>query len=119
MPSEEQNNNTNDDNSQIKTEKTELNTGQKQDEELIEPIYIKVAEDENDEAVELPCEKDNSILLSTLTSQFPGKFESMINYLDLNSKIILYPKKKVHPVLNIVIQKPMPCVVFDCLMDDF
>lgn len=34
--------------------------------------YIKVAEDENDEAVELPCEEDNSILLSTVTSQFPG-----------------------------------------------
>ena len=37
-----------------------------------EQIYIKVAEDENDEAVELPCEEDNSILLSTVTSQFPG-----------------------------------------------
>lgn len=37
-----------------------------------EQIYIKVAEDESDEAVELPCEEDNSILLSTVTSQFPG-----------------------------------------------
>ena len=41
-------------------------------EENHEPIYIKVAEDENDEAVELPCEEDNSILLTTVTSQFPG-----------------------------------------------
>ena len=42
------------------------------DDDYSEPIYIKVAEDEDDEAVELPCERDNSILLSTLSSQFPN-----------------------------------------------
>lgn len=51
------------------------NSRREDEEEHSEPIYIKVAEDENDEAVELPCERDNSILLSTLTSQFPGKFD--------------------------------------------
>jgi len=73
MASEEQNN------SAIKEESVSLSESQestdsnnKKDDEYSEPIYIKVAEDENEEAVELPCEEDNSILLSTLTSQFPG-----------------------------------------------
>ncbi|CAG2176166.1 unnamed protein product [Oppiella nova] len=36
--------------------------------------YIEVAEEEGEEAIEIPCEEDaaNSILLSTLTSLFPG-----------------------------------------------
>lgn len=34
--------------------------------------YIQVAEDENEDAIELPLEEDNTMLLSTLTSQFPG-----------------------------------------------
>ena len=33
---------------------------------------IQVAEDENEEAMELPCEEDNTLLLSTLIAQFPG-----------------------------------------------
>lgn len=38
-----------------------------------EPVlYIQVAESEDDEAIELPCEPDGSILLSTVSSQFPG-----------------------------------------------
>jgi putative uncharacterized protein (fragment) len=34
--------------------------------------YIQVSEDESEEPIELPCEEDTSMLLSTLTSQFPG-----------------------------------------------
>lgn len=35
-------------------------------------IYIQVAEDEGEEPIELPCEEDGTMLISTLTSQFPG-----------------------------------------------
>ncbi|UXI15888.1 Tensin-3 [Sarcoptes scabiei] len=34
--------------------------------------YIKVAEDEGEEPIEIPCENDHTILLTTLTSLFPG-----------------------------------------------
>lgn len=34
--------------------------------------YIQVAEDEADEPIELPLEDDNTVLLTTLSSQFPG-----------------------------------------------
>lgn len=34
--------------------------------------YISVVEDENDEAIELPCETDGTLLLSTLQGQYPG-----------------------------------------------
>lgn len=34
--------------------------------------YVQVAEDENDEAIELPCEDDGTVLLATVSSQFPG-----------------------------------------------
>ncbi|XP_046917493.1 TAR DNA-binding protein-43 homolog isoform X2 [Dermatophagoides farinae] len=34
--------------------------------------YIKVAEDEGEEPIEIPCETDNTVLLTTLTSLFPG-----------------------------------------------
>ncbi|XP_061711096.1 TAR DNA-binding protein 43-like isoform X2 [Cydia pomonella] len=35
--------------------------------------YIKVSEDEDDaNAVEIPCELDGALLLSTLVAQFPG-----------------------------------------------
>jgi len=34
--------------------------------------YISVAELENDEAVEIPSEEDGTLLLSTLSAQFPG-----------------------------------------------
>jgi hypothetical protein len=37
-----------------------------------DPVYIQVAESEDDEAIELPCEPDGSILLSTVSSQFSG-----------------------------------------------
>lgn len=33
--------------------------------------YIHVAEDETEQTIELPCEEDDSLLLSTLTSHFP------------------------------------------------
>jgi len=33
--------------------------------------YIKVAEDEGEDSIEIPCESDNTILLTTLASQFP------------------------------------------------
>jgi hypothetical protein len=75
MASEEQQNEQNNV-SMIKEEDKSTTTfedTQDKDEEQTEPIYIKVAEDENEEeTVELPCEKDNSILLTTVTSQFPG-----------------------------------------------
>lgn len=34
--------------------------------------FIKVSEDENEECMELPCEEEGTLLLSTLTAQFPG-----------------------------------------------
>ncbi|XP_043263968.1 TAR DNA-binding protein 43 isoform X3 [Colletes gigas] len=34
--------------------------------------YIQVAEDEGDEPIELPTEDDNTLLLTTVTAQFPG-----------------------------------------------
>ena len=34
--------------------------------------YITVAEEENDEPIELPPEEDNTLLLTTLAAQFPG-----------------------------------------------
>lgn len=34
--------------------------------------YISVAEDETEEAMEVPLEEDGNLLLSSLTAQFPG-----------------------------------------------
>ncbi|XP_076333102.1 TAR DNA-binding protein 43-like isoform X1 [Tachypleus tridentatus] len=34
--------------------------------------YMHVSEDENDEPIELPCEDDGTLLLTTLSAQFPG-----------------------------------------------
>uniref|UniRef100_A0A8C0JMK5 TAR DNA-binding protein 43 n=1 Tax=Canis lupus dingo TaxID=286419 RepID=A0A8C0JMK5_CANLU len=34
--------------------------------------YIRVTEDENDEPIEIPSEDDGTVLLSTVTAQFPG-----------------------------------------------
>lgn len=34
--------------------------------------YVPVAEDEGDEPIELPCEDDGTLLLSTLQGQYPG-----------------------------------------------
>lgn len=34
--------------------------------------YLQVADDENDEPIELPSEDDNTLLLSTLAAQYPG-----------------------------------------------
>ncbi|XP_064610633.1 TAR DNA-binding protein 43-like [Liolophura sinensis] len=34
--------------------------------------YIQVAEDESEEPMEIPCESDGTLLLSTLVAQFPG-----------------------------------------------
>lgn len=34
--------------------------------------YIQVAEDESEEPIELPCEDDGTLLLTTLAAQFPG-----------------------------------------------
>lgn len=36
--------------------------------------YIQVAEEESDEPIELPTEEDATLLLSTLSAQFPGLF---------------------------------------------
>ena len=33
--------------------------------------YVLVSEDESEAPIELPCEEDESLLLSTLTSHFP------------------------------------------------
>ncbi|XP_017791299.1 PREDICTED: TAR DNA-binding protein 43 isoform X3 [Habropoda laboriosa] len=35
-------------------------------------LYIQVAEDEGDEPIELPTEDDSTLLLTTVTAQFPG-----------------------------------------------
>lgn len=34
--------------------------------------YVQVAEDEGEEPIEVPCEEDGTLLLSTLAAQFPG-----------------------------------------------
>lgn len=34
--------------------------------------YIRVAEDENEEPMEIPSEEDGTVLLSTVAAQFPG-----------------------------------------------
>lgn len=34
--------------------------------------YLQVAEEENEEPIELPSEEDGTLLLSTLAAQFPG-----------------------------------------------
>lgn len=34
--------------------------------------YIQVAEEENEEPIELPTEEDATLLLTTLAAQFPG-----------------------------------------------
>lgn len=34
--------------------------------------YLQVAEDEGEEPIELPIEDDGTLLLSTLSAQFPG-----------------------------------------------
>ena len=34
--------------------------------------FVVVAEEEGDEPIELPCEEDGTLLLTTLTGQFPG-----------------------------------------------
>lgn len=34
--------------------------------------YIQVAEDEGEEPIELPTEDDSTLLLTTLSAQFPG-----------------------------------------------
>lgn len=41
-------------------------------EEKIMSSYIQVAEDEGDEPIELPTEDDSTLLLTTVTAQFPG-----------------------------------------------
>lgn len=35
-------------------------------------VYIRVAEEENEEPMEIPSEDDGTILLSTVAAQFPG-----------------------------------------------
>lgn len=61
----------------IKSEKPEgsnlkLESVEYESPQSAEPVYIQVAESEDEEAIELPCEPDGSILLSTVSSQFPG-----------------------------------------------
>lgn len=34
--------------------------------------YVKVVDEDNEEPIELPAEPDGSLLLSTLSAQFPG-----------------------------------------------
>lgn len=34
--------------------------------------YIQVVEDENDESIEIPSENDGTLLLTSLSAQFPG-----------------------------------------------
>lgn len=34
--------------------------------------YLQVAEEEGEEPIELPTEEDGTLLLSTLSGQFPG-----------------------------------------------
>lgn len=35
-------------------------------------LYIRVAEDENEEPMEIPSEDDGTVLLSSVAAQFPG-----------------------------------------------
>lgn len=38
----------------------------------METCYIRVAEDENEEPMEIPSEEDGTVLLSSVAAQFPG-----------------------------------------------
>lgn len=46
--------------------------------------YLQVAEDEGEEPIELPSEDDGTLLLSTLSAQFPGS--SGLKYRNPESK---------------------------------
>lgn len=39
---------------------------------IMTECYIRVAEDENEEPMEIPSEEDGTVLLSTVAAQFPG-----------------------------------------------
>lgn len=72
------------------------------------PHYIQVADDEKEEPIELPCEEDGTLLLSTLTGQFPGA--SGLKYRNLTNQNKSHPSgsfrgirlsdKKLHPPDN-------------------
>ncbi|KAL3860145.1 hypothetical protein ACJMK2_010310 [Sinanodonta woodiana] len=36
------------------------------------PQFVSVTEDENEESIEIPCEEDGTLLISSLSAQFPG-----------------------------------------------
>ena len=54
--------------------------------------YIKVAQNESAEPVELPLENDGTLLVSTLTALFPGKD-------DFRRKIIVFNRRFVTLIL--------------------
>ncbi|XP_030027030.2 TAR DNA-binding protein 43 [Manduca sexta] len=61
--------------------------------------YIKVSEDEDDaNSVEIPCELDGTLLLSTLVAQFPGACGLKYRHLDSKSiRGIRLSEGKLHP----------------------
>lgn len=48
--------------------------------------YLQVAEDEGEEPIELPTEDDGTLLLSTLSAQFPGS--SGLKYRNPENRIV-------------------------------
>ena len=52
--------------------------------------WVAVVQDEGDEAIEIPTESDGTILISSLTAQFPGKCDfSFALFYTKNSFILL------------------------------
>ncbi|XP_041675829.1 TAR DNA-binding protein 43 isoform X2 [Drosophila eugracilis] len=48
--------------------------------------FVQVSEEEGDEPIELPCEEDGTLLLSTLQAQFPGSCG--LKYRNLDTKAV-------------------------------
>lgn len=94
-------------------------------------VYIRVAEEENEEPMEIPSEDDGTVLLSTVAAQFPGacglRFRSPVsqcmrgvrlvegilhapeNGWGNNVYVVNYPKGKGH--------YPIQCVLLICWFD--
>ena len=81
--------------------------------------YLSVAEDENEDSMEVPLEEDGNLLLSTLTAQFPGacglKYRKPTTSVFRGVRLAegtLYPPAGVwsSPVYIIVYPKENPCL---------
>lgn len=92
--------------------------------------YLQVAEDEGEEPIELPTEDDGTLLLSTLSAQFPGS--SGLKYRNPDSRAMrgvrlsegrLHPPSEIgwgsqvgifctQPNLRLLLATPMSITIF-------